>query len=141
MADVPLEPWLIEIEVGLADNVKSGVIDGVIVMSSTCEWLKLPPVPRIITEIMAFGVPVSTVIVAVEVTVPPAGGVTLVGENATCTPDGSAPVARFTVVLNPPNDVIVSRSVVELPEPMVSGPRLESEKSAVGVTVSVNVVL
>jgi len=127
MADVPLEPWLIEIEVGLADNVKSGVIDGVIVMSSTCEWLKLPPVPRIITEIMAFGVPVSTVIVAVEVTVPPAGGVTLVGENATCTPDSSAPVARFTVVLNPPNDVIVSRSVVELPEPMVSGPRIESE--------------
>ena len=98
--------------------------------------------PRIITEVMALDVPVSTVIVAVDVTVPPAGGVRFVGENAMCTPDGNGPVARFTAALNPPNDVIVTRSVVELPEPMVIGsPIIESEKSAAGATVSVNVVL
>ena len=37
MTDAPLEPSLIEIEVGLADNVKSGSIAGIIVMSNTCE--------------------------------------------------------------------------------------------------------
>jgi len=51
-------------------------------------------------------------------------------------------VARFTVALNPPSEVIVTVSVVELPEPMVSDPPpRESEKSAAGVTKSVNVEL
>jgi len=51
-------------------------------------------------------------------------------------------VARFTIALNPPSDVIVTMSVVELPEPMVSDPPLrESEKSAAGMTKSVNVEL
>jgi hypothetical protein len=36
-----------------------------------------------VTEIMAAGVPESMLTVAVEVAVPPAGGVTVVGENAT----------------------------------------------------------
>jgi len=63
--------------------VKSGTIAIVIVRSSNCKWLKLPLVPIIVTEVMALGVPESTVIVAVEVAVPPAGGTTLDGENAT----------------------------------------------------------
>ena len=51
-------------------------------------------------------------------------------------------MARFTIALNPPSDVIVTVSVVELPEPMVSVPPLrESEKSAAGVTRRVNVEL
>ena len=72
-----------EIDGGLADNVKSGAIASVTVRSSNCEWLRLPLVPIIVSEVMALGVPGSTVIVAVEVAVLPAGGVTLDGENAT----------------------------------------------------------
>jgi hypothetical protein len=37
IVDVPLEPWLIETEGGLADNVKSGVIASVTVRSRDCE--------------------------------------------------------------------------------------------------------
>ena len=72
-----------EIDGGLADNVKSGVIASVTVRSTNFEWLKLPLVPIIVTEVIASGVPGSTVIVAVEVAVPPAGGVTSAGKNAT----------------------------------------------------------
>jgi len=73
---------LIEIDGGSADNVKSGAIASVTVRSTNSEWLKLPLVPIIVTDVIVLGVPGSTVIVAVEVAVPPAGGVTLVGENA-----------------------------------------------------------
>jgi len=48
-------------------------------------------VPVIVIEDVAAGVPESTLIVATEVMVPPEDGVTGVGLNETCTPDGSAP--------------------------------------------------
>ena len=122
--------------------MKSGVTPSVIVRSSDCEWLKLLLVPMIIIEVIVLGVPGSTVIMAVEFAVPPGGGVTLVGENATCTPVGSIPVAKVTAALNAPSDVIVTRSEVELPEVMVSAPPLRmSEKSAAGVTWTVKVQL
>lgn len=45
-------------------------------------------------------------------------------------------------MLNPPSEVIVTPSVVELPGPIVSDPPLRAnEKSAAGVTKSVKVVL
>jgi hypothetical protein len=88
------------------------------------------------------GAPESTLTVATDVTEPPEGGVTLLGENETCTPLGKAPVLKATAELKEPSDAMVTVSVAELPEPTV---RLEdareSEKSAPDVTVSVTVVL
>ena len=88
------------------------------------------------------GVPGSTLIVASDVTLPPEGGVTLAGENPTCTPLGNAPsVARVTAELKPPADVTVTVSVAELPEPTLRvGELSASEKSAPEVIVSANAV-
>ena len=71
------------------------------------------------------GFPESTLTVSVEVTVPPAGGVTVGGENVTWIPAGNAPVLRLTAELNPPRDAMVTASVVELPAPMVSIPAVK----------------
>ena len=78
-----------------------------------------------------------------DVTLPPEGGVTLLGENPTLTPLGNAPdVARFTAELKPTNEVTVTVSVPELPDPTVSADELSaSEKSAPDVIVSWNVVV
>jgi hypothetical protein len=88
-------------------------------------------------------VPEATLIVATEPTLPPDGGVTLLGENPTVTPLGNAPdVARFTGELKPPNDVTVTASVAELPEPTESAEELSaSEKSAPEVIVSWKLVV
>jgi len=81
--------------------------------------------------------------VATEPTLPPGGGVTLLGENPTVTPLGNAPdVARLTAELNPPKEVTVTASVPELPEPTESAAELSaSEKSAPDVIVRSNVVV
>jgi hypothetical protein len=81
--------------------------------------------------------------VAVEVTLPPEEGVTLLGENPTCTPPGNAPdVARFTAELKPPKEVTVTVAVPELPEPTDSADELSpTEKSAPEVIVSEKVVV
>jgi len=61
--------------------VKSGVT--VIVSARVCECTRLPLVPVMVIVGVEAGVPASTLIVAVDVMVPPAGGVTLLGENPT----------------------------------------------------------
>ena len=88
------------------------------------------------------GVPESTLTVATEVTEPPAGGVTLLGENETCTPLGSEPAFNVTGELNDPSDVTVTVSVLDVPDPTARLDALMArEKSAPDVTVSVKVVL
>jgi hypothetical protein len=80
--------------------------------------------------------------VAVDVAVPPADGVTLLGENETWTPPIRPLAVRLTSELKVPMDVRVAVSVAELPEPTVRVGELSvSEKSAPDVTVSVNVVV
>jgi hypothetical protein len=127
--EVPLPPCVIEIEVGFVVIEKSGVT--VIVRSRVCEWVTLPLVPVIITVAAEAGVPGSTFTVAADVTDPPAGGVTLGGENDTCTPLGKELALRSTAELNASADVTVTVSVAEPPEPMLSvGELRDIEKSA-----------
>jgi hypothetical protein len=104
--------------------------------------MRLPLVPVIVIVGDEAGVPASTLIVAMDPTVPPAGGVTPLGENPTCTPLGKAPVVRLTSELKPPIDVTVTVSVADAPEPTVKEeePR-ESEKSAADVIVNVKAVV
>jgi hypothetical protein len=140
IVDVPLPPWSTAIELGALTRVKSDVT--VMVIPRFCEWLKLPLVPVI--EIVAddAGVPGSTFMVATEVTEPPDGGVTLLGENETCTPLGTEPALNVTAELNDPTDVTVTVSVLDVPDPTARLDALRArEKSAPDVTVSVNVVL
>jgi hypothetical protein len=133
--EVPLPPCVIEIEVGFVVIEKSGVT--VIVRSRVCEWVTLPLVPVIITVAAEAGVPGSTFTVAADVTDPPAGGVTLGGENDTCTPLGKELALRSTAELNASADVTVTVSVAEPPEPMLSvGELRDIEKSAAEVMVS-----
>jgi hypothetical protein len=141
MFDVSDPPGLIVSELGLAAIVKSGV--KVIVKVRVCEWLRLSLMPTIVIAVVWAGVPASTLIVAVDVTLPPEGGVTGFGENPTWTPAGNAPdVARFTGELKPAMDVTVTVSVPELPDPTVSADELNvSEKSAPEVIVRSNVVV
>lgn len=65
----------------------------------------------------AGAVPVSMFTVAVDVAVPPAGGVTGLGEKETCTPLGREPASKVTAELNEPLEVIVIVSVAEEPAP------------------------
>ena len=75
----------------------------------------------------------------VDGTVPPDGGVTLVDENETCTPPGTAPVVlRATPELKPPSEVMVAVSVVDPPAATLTpGVLNDNEKSAPGVTTNV----
>jgi hypothetical protein len=75
----------------------------------------------------------------VDGTLPPDGGVTVVDENETCTPLGSAPVVlRATAELKPPSDVIVAVSVTDPPAATLTpGVLSDNEKSAPGVTTNV----
>jgi hypothetical protein len=82
-------------------------------------------------------VPESTLIVASDVTVPPAGGVTLGDEKVTCTPPGRELALRATAELNDPIDVIETVSMAELPAPtLIVGELSDKEKSAPEVIVS-----
>ncbi len=82
------------------------------------------------------GVPPSTFTVATEVIVPPAGGVTGLVENDTCTPPGNDPASKFTAKLNEPVEVIVTVSVTELPAPTLRvGELSPNEKSELEVIV------
>jgi hypothetical protein len=134
-ADVPLPPRVIDIEAGFVVSEKSGVI--VIVRSRVCEWVRLPLVPVIVILAAEAGVPGSTFTVAVEATVPPAGGVTLGGENDMCTPLGKELALRSTAELNESADVTIMVSVAEPPEPTLSvGELRDIEKSAAEVMAS-----
>jgi hypothetical protein len=140
IVDVPLLPFTIESAVGPEDIEKSGVT--AIVNERLCERVKLPLVPVISIVEADADVPASTLTVAVEVAVPPEGGVTELGEKFTCTRLGKGPVKRLTAELNEPIEVIVTVSVAEPPGPTVRLLELnEIEKSLSGVIVSVNVVV
>jgi len=90
---------------------------------------------------VAAGVPESTLTVAVEVMVPPAGGVTGLDENDTCTPEGKEPGLRLTGELNDPRDVTVTVSSDELPAATLRvGAVRDNPKSAPDVTVRVKLV-
>jgi hypothetical protein len=109
----------------------------VIVNPSGCEWIKLPLVPVIVIVVTRGSVPASTLTVAMDVTVPPPGGVTAGGEKVTWTPAGKALVLSATAELNDPIDVIVTVSVAEPPAPTLRvGEVSDNEKSAPEVTVS-----
>lgn len=87
-------------------------------------------------------VPGSTLMVAVDVIVPPAAGVILDGEKPTCTPPGKEPALKSTAELNEPVDVTVTVSVDEPPAPTLSvGELRDSAKSAPEVTVSTKLVV
>jgi len=81
IVDVPLPPWSRPIATGTAARLKSDVT--VMVIPRFCEWLRLPLVPVIEIVDDDAGVPESTLMVATEVSEPPAGGVTLLGVNET----------------------------------------------------------
>jgi hypothetical protein len=117
--------------------VKSGRT--VIVIVTGAEWLRLPLVPTTLTVATAAKVPESTLTVTVDVTLPPDGGVTLAGENETCTPPGSTPVVlSATAELKPPIEVTVAVSVTDPPAATLTpGVLSASEKSAPGVTTNV----
>jgi hypothetical protein len=135
IVDDPPAPWVTDIDVGFAMIEKSGVT--VIVNPSVCECIKLPLVPVIVIDVTRGSVPGSTFTVAMDVVVPPAGGVTAGGEKPTWTPAGRALVLRVTAELNDDIDVIVTVSLAAPPEPMLKvGEVSDSEKSAPDVTVS-----
>jgi len=81
--------------------------------------------------------------VATEDALPPAGGVTVLGENATCTPPGNAPsIVRSTGELKPPIDVTVTVFAAEPPALTLRLPELSDiEKSAPEVIVKVKLVV
>jgi hypothetical protein len=109
----------------------------VIVNANDCEWLRLALVPVIVIVKADGGVPLSILIVATEVTVPPAGGVAGLVEKDTCTPAGNAPAFSVTPELNDPDEVIVTVLVAELPAPTLRvGELSPKEKSAPEVMVS-----
>jgi hypothetical protein len=140
IVDVPLLSFTIESALGLEDTEKSGVT--AIVNERLCERVRLPLVPVISIVEADADVPASTLTVAVEVDVPPEGGVTELGEKFTCTPLGKGPVERLTAEMNEPIEVTVTVSVAELPGPTVRLLELNMvEKSLSGVIVSVNVVV
>lgn len=137
---MPLPPWSRPIATGVATRVKSDVT--VMVIPRFCEWLRLPLVPVIEIVEDDAGVPESTLTVAMEVTEPPDGGVTLLGENDTCIPLGNEPALNVTAELNDPTEVTVTVSVLDVPDPTARLAALRPrEKSAPAVTVSVKVVL
>ena len=98
--------------------------------------------PEIVIVADEAGVPGSTLTVATDVPEPGDGGVTLAGENETCTPLGTELALNVTAELNVPTDVTVTVSLLEVPDATVrlNGLRLK-EKSAPEVTVKVKVVL
>ena len=139
IADVPPPPWVKDTVRGTALRTKSGVT--AMVNVNDWEWVRLPLVPVIVIGEDPAGVPGSTLTVAVEVTVPPAVGVTGFGENTMCTPEGSAPSLRLTAELKEPSDVTVTVSPEDPPAPtLIDGGLRESEKSAPEVIERVNVV-
>jgi len=82
-------------------------------------------------------VPGSTLTVAVDVTDPPAGGVTGFEENETWIPLGNVEVVSVTGELNDEGDVIVTKLGAELPLLIVIAAEPNpSVKSAEAVTVS-----
>jgi hypothetical protein len=99
-------------------------------------------VPVMVIVGVEAGVPASTLIVAVDAMVPPAGGVTLLEENPTWTPLGKDSAVRSTGELKGPIDVTITVSVTDPPELTDRDEELsESEKSAPEVIVSVKVVV
>jgi len=127
IVDVALPPWSKAIATRVAARVKSEVI----VSPRFCEWLRLPLVPVI--EIVADdpGVPGSTLTVATEAIEPPDGGVTLSGENETCTPLANPSALNVTAELNNPTEVTVTVSVLDVPAPTARLDALRArEKSA-----------
>lgn len=120
--------------------MKSGVV--VIVNANDCEWLRLPLVPVNVNVETPGSVPLSMFTVAIEVTVPPAGGVTGLVEKDTCTPAGNAPASKVTPELNEPIEVIVNVSVAKLPAPTLRvGELSPNEKSELEVIVSAKEVV
>jgi hypothetical protein len=117
--------------------VKSGITVTVIVRGSEC--VRLPLVPTTLSVATAATVPGSALTVTVDVRLPPDGGVTLFGENETCTPLGNTPVVlRATAELKPPIEVTVAVSVTDPPAATLTpGVLSASEKSAPGVTTNV----
>ena len=91
----------------------------------------------IVIPVTDAGVPESTLIVASDVTVPPAGGVGFGGEKLTCAPPGRELALKATAELNDPIDVIETVSMAELPAPtLIVGAVSDREKSAPEVIVS-----
>ena len=91
---------------------------------------------------MPIAVDAPTLIVNVDVAVPPEGGVTEVGLKEAVVPVGAPVTVRLTAELKPFRDVTV---IVEVPEPpgvteTVVGEALK-EKSGAGATVSDMVVV
>jgi hypothetical protein len=87
-------------------------------------------------------VPESTLTVAVEVTDPPAEGVTGLGENETWMPLGRADVLKVTGELNEPIEVMVTVFGPELPPAIViEGELNPNEKSEEVAIVNENDVV
>lgn len=113
-----------------------------IVSAKGWERIRLPLVPVIVIDVSKASVPGSTLTVATDVIVPPAGGVTLGDENITCTPAGRELAVRATAELNEPIDVIVIVSVLEPPTPTLRvGELSDNEKSALDVMVNAKEVV
>jgi hypothetical protein len=110
IVEVPEDPLLTLRLVGDAEMEKSGVVT---VTVTVAVWLNVPLVPVTVTVYVPLIVPEGTVIVSVDLSLPPCETVSEVVLSDASHPAGAAVTASATVPVNPLSDVAVT---VEIPD-------------------------